>query len=412
MSIIKPFRGLRPIEKQAENIASPPYDVINSEEARQACRDNPYSFLRIVKPEVDLDADIDLYDPRVYQQGAENMAAFRQEGYLVQDDSPCFYVYKQKMGDHVQVGLVACASCADYERDIIKKHEKTREDKELDRTRHILALNANTGPVFLTFRHDDQVDALLTRAMERTPAYDFTSPDGVQHTFFVVPDREWIAAIRRRFQDINPLYVADGHHRSASATRVMREKKAENPGHRGNEEYNFFLTVIFPDNQMNIMAYNRVVRDLAGLQPDAFLKRLEDAFTVTPSTDKEPVEKHSYCMYIGGRWYTLKAKPGSFDAQDPVDRLDASILQNNLLAPVLDIHNPRTDERIDFVGGIRGVKELERLVDSGNFTVAFSLYPTSVKELIEVADAGRLMPPKSTWFEPKLRSGMIVHLLD
>ena len=419
MADVRPFRGVRPLEKLVEKIASPPYDVINSVEARRMVSGNEYSFLHITKPEVDLPVDTDLYDDVVYETASENLRRFMEKGWLKKDASPCYYIYRQQMGEHVQTGLVTAASVDDYEKDIIKKHEFTRQDKEDDRTRHVYALNANTGPVFLTYTAKESLDSFVSRyTREHTPVYDFTSSDmaQVRHTFWVVSDEGSINKIRQEFKEIPVLYVADGHHRSAAATRVRMMKKEENDGHSGEEEYNYFLSVIFPHNQMNIMDYNRVVKDLNGLSPESFFQALEKDFIVAKNSKRgeeaRPCSAHSFSMYISGQWYSLTAREGSFRADDPIESLDVSILQNNFLSPVLGIGDPRKDKRIDFVGGIRGMKELETLVDSGEYTVAFALYPTSIIQLMSVADAGKVMPPKSTWFEPKLRSGLCLHLLD
>ena len=419
MADVRPFRGVRPLEKLVEKIASPPYDVINSVEARRMVSGNEYSFLHITKPEVDLPVDTDLYDDAVYEKAAENLQRFMDKGWLKKDASPCYYIYRQEMGGHVQTGLVTAASVDDYENDIIKKHEFTRQDKEDDRTRHVYTLNANTGPVFLTYTARKSLDSFVSRyAEEHAPVYDFTSADlaEVRHTFWVVNEEASIAKIRDEFRQIPVLYVADGHHRSAAATRVRAMKRDENTAHSGEEEYNYFLSVIFPHDQMNIMDYNRVVKDLNGLSSEAFFQALEASFVVEKSTEKgekaKPCCTHRFSMYFAGQWYSLTAREGSFRSDDPIASLDVSILQQNFLAPVLGIGDPRKDKRIDFVGGIRGMKELETLVDSGEYTVAFALYPTSIIELMSVADAGKVMPPKSTWFEPKLRSGLCLHLLD
>lgn len=419
MADVKPFRGVRPLEKLVEKIASPPYDVINSVEARRMVQGNEYSFLHITKPEVDLPVDTDLYDDAVYEKAAENLKRFMEKGWLKQDGSPCYYIYRQQMGDHVQTGLVTAASVDDYEKDIIKKHEFTRQDKEDDRTRHVYTLNANTGPVFLTYAARESLDSFVSRyARENKPVYDFISRDlaEVHHTFWVVDDRESIETIRREFSQIPVLYVADGHHRSAAATRVREMKRKENKAHSGQEEYNYFLSVIFPHDQMNIMDYNRVVKDLNGLSAEEFLNALEESFTVEKSSKRgdeaRPTGIHRFSVYLKGEWYSLTAREGTFNAEDPIGSLDVAILQNNFLSPVLGIGDPRKDKRIDFVGGIRGMKELESLVDSGEYAVAFALFPTSIIQLMSVADAGKVMPPKSTWFEPKLRSGLCLHLLD
>ncbi len=412
MATVKPFKGLRPQKELVEKVASPPYDVLSSEEARELAKDNPYSFLHIVKPEIDLPRDIDIYDERVYKKGAENLKKFIEEKILLQDESDFFYIYRQKMGDIVQTGLVCCASVDDYDNDVIKKHEQTRADKEEDRTKHVYTLNANTGPVFLTYRASKNIDSLIEEGKEENPEYHFTSEDGVEHTFWVVKNRELIGEIVEKFKNISTLYVADGHHRSASASRVRKLKMAENKNHTGKEEYNYFLVVIFPHNQLHIMDYNRVVKDLNGLSKEEFLEKIKEKFTLKESEVKKPDKKHKFGMYLDGKWYMLEAREGTFDESDPVKSLDVSILQENLLYPILGIENPRKDKRINFVGGIRGTEELEKLVNSREYKVAFSMYPTSIEELMKIADEGKFMPPKSTWFEPKLRSGLVVHLLD
>jgi len=412
MARIEPFRGLRPRPDLAAKVASPPYDVLNSAEARAMADGNPHSFLHVVKPEIDLPVGTDLYADEVYAKARENLRRMREDNVLIQDDEPCFYLYRQLWKGHEQVGLVAGASARDYLDDVIRKHELTREQKETDRMRHIQTLNANTGPVFLTFKQRADVDALFARGLQTEPVYDFTTADGVRHVFYVIRDPEWIRQVQTAFRSMETLYVADGHHRSAAATRVKVARESANPDHSGDEEYNFFLAVIFPHNQMKILPYNRVVRDLNGLSVPAFLERVEKAFEISEQGDPDPRQVHEFSMYLNGNWYRLTARPESFDSADPVASLDVSILQTRLLAPVLGIENPRTDERIDFVGGIRGTGELMKLVDGGEFAVAFSLYPTTIEQLFRVADAGLIMPPKSTWFEPKLRSGMVIHLLD
>ena len=409
---IKPFRGVRPTRELAEKVASFPYDVLNSEEARKLASDNPYSFLRVVKPEITLDPSIDLYDDRVYQAARENLDKLIQEGILVQDGENHLYVYRQKMGNHVQTGLVGCASADDYMADRIKKHELTRADKEKDRTRHVYTTNANAGPVFLTYKAVHEIDALIEKVTEDEPEYNFVSDDGIGHIFWVIRDKGIIKELESLFADMDAVYVADGHHRSASGAKVRDWRKKDNPNHTGEEEYNFFLAVYFPHNQLAIMPYNRVVKDLNGLTKEQFLAKVSEKFNVEKNEEKEPGYPTNVCMYIDGGWYTLTAKEGTYPKDDPVHSLDVSILQENLLTPVLGIGDPRTDKRIDFIGGIRGTKELERLVDNGKFAVAFSMYATSIEQLIAIADAGKTMPPKSTWFEPKLRSGLIVHMLD
>jgi uncharacterized protein (DUF1015 family) len=415
MSVIKPFKGLRPPKRLAEKLAAPPYDVLNREEAKTMAAGNPHSFLHINKPEIDIDDSIDAFDQCVYQRGAENLRSFREQGFLCQDARENFYVYQQIMGDHQQVGLVAAASVEEYEKDLIKKHEFTRPDKEDDRVNHMATLNAQVGPVFLTYQANNDIDAIIAEIVKAEPEYNFTSRDGIRHILWVVDDQDKIATIKTAFARIPCLYVADGHHRSAAAMRVKQQKQAANPNHTGEESYNFFLAVIFPHNQMKILDYNRVVKDLNGHSEREFLERIAETFDVTTLSDKDsakPQLPHHFGMCLNGQWFGLQAKPNTWDDDDPVQRLDVSILQNNLLAPILGIANPRTDKRIDFVGGIRGMAELEKRGKSGQWLVAFALFPTSIENLMAIADAGEVMPPKSTWFEPKLRSGLVVHCLD
>jgi uncharacterized protein (DUF1015 family) len=414
MSIIKPFKGIRPKKEFAQQLASPPYDVLNSKEARAMAEGNPYSFLHVNKPEIDLPEGTDLYDESVYRKGAENFKKLQEEGILIRDQKENLYIYRQIMDSHSQYGLVAAASVDEYDRNIIKKHELTRTDKENDRVKHILSLGAQVGPVFLTYKAQASIDAVIEDITKSEPEYDFTSDDGIQHTFWIVSDDEIIKSLREKFAAIDYLYVADGHHRSAAASRVQKELMKKNSSHSGDEEYNYFLTVIFPHNQMNILDYNRVVKDLNGLSEKEFMDTLSQKFSVSElkGDDPKPQKAHDFSMYLDKKWYTLRAKEAIIDESDPVGRLDVSILQENLLAPVLGIGDPRTDKRIDFVGGIRGMKELEQRVDSGEMKIAFALYPTSIEELMAIADAGLIMPPKSTWFEPKLRSGLISHSLS
>ena len=415
MAVVRPFRGLRPRPEIASKVASPPYDVINSEEARKIAEGNDYSFLHINKPEIDLPAGTDLYDKKVYAKGAENLKNFINEKILIQDDTAAFYLYQQIMRDHKQIGLVSCVSAEEYRQNKIKKHELTRVDKEDDRLNHILSLHAHTGPVFLTYRAKKSIDKLVETIIKEKPVYDFQTDDKIQHTFWVVSDKKNIQTISEEFSKIDLLYVADGHHRSAAGTRAAEELSKKNPNHTGKEEYNFFLAVLFPDDQMYIMDYNRVVKDLNGLNQQEFLEALRPKFLVREFARSEgynPKVKHDFGMYLNGMWYRLSAIPGTWDTSHPTKRLDVSILYENLLNPILGVGDPRTDKRIDFVGGIRGIEGLEARVDKGEMAVAFSLFPTSIDDLLATADADEIMPPKSTWFEPKLRSGLITHLLD
>jgi len=412
MAHIEPFRGVRPRKGIAHLVAAPPYDVLTSEEARALAEGNPYSFLHIGKPEIDLPPGTDLYSDEVYAKGKENFQRFLREGTITPDRTRNFYIYKQVWGEHVQVGLVAGASCQDYLDDVIKKHELTRVDKENDRMRHIETLGSQTGPVFLTYRRRDAIDALVAEGMGRAPEVDITTYDGVRHVFFVVDEEGLVRRIREAFAALDHLYVADGHHRSAAATRIKVKRDKERPDRTGREEDNFFLAVIFPHSQMKILPYNRIVRDLAGLDVAAFLAKVGEKFVVRPDGPKAPPRSREFAMFLGSRWYGLEAKPGTFDPADPIGSLDVSILQENLLAPLLGIADPRTDKRIDFVGGIRGTGELEKKVLSGGFRVAFSFFPTTIEQLFSVADSGKVMPPKSTWFEPKLKDGLVVHMID
>mgnify|MGYP001403004668 CR=1 FL=1 len=411
MANVRPFRAYRPPRAFAERVACPPYDVLNTEEAREMARGNELSFLHVNKPEIDFPPDHDPYAPDVYERGRENLARLISEGVLVRDASPCFYIYRQKMGDHVQTGLVAGASVAEYEDDRIKKHEFTRPDKEDDRTRHIDVLNANDEPVFLTYYARPGIDALISRIQKREPAYDFISADGIGHTLWVVDDPKEVATLEGLFAEVPILYVADGHHRSAAATRVSRARRQADPSAPAGAAHDFFLSVIFPHDQMMIMGYNRLVKDLAEMGVEDFLARVQQKFELHPATHGEPNRGRSYGMYIGGKWLRMVPRPGTVPEDDPVNSLDAAILQNNLLSPILGIEDPRRDKRIDFVGGIRGTAELEKRVENGKAAVAFALYPVSIEQLIRVADAGQVMPPKSTWFEPKLRSGLFVRPL-
>ena len=417
MKLIKPFRGLRPSRVLAAEVASHPYDVLNRSEAYELAKDKPHSFLHINKPEVDIDEAVDVHDPSVYDKGRENLDRFIEEGTLQRDDEEMFYVYKQVMGTHEQIGLVAVASIDAYETNHIKKHEFTRPDKEDDRVYHMDALNAQVGPVFLTYKADGDVDRLMAQVVETTPEYDFEAEDGTQHTFWVVEDVALSANIEAAFADISTLYVADGHHRSAAAARVRHLHQERNPDHSGDESYNFFLVVLFPDDQVQILDYNRVVQDLQGASATDFQASLEANFHVEPSDleNAKPGKAGEFGFYTDGQWYKLRANANllaGIDNQDPVKRLDVSILQDSIFTLLLGIEDQRTDKRVDFVGGIRGLQELQKRVDSGQWQAAFALYPTSIESLMAIADADEVMPPKSTWFEPKLKSGLIVHMLD
>jgi len=412
---IKPFKGLRPTPEYASSVASPPYDVLSSDEAREMARTNPHSFLHVVKPEIDLAPGIDPYSDAVYNKAAENLLRLRKDNVLRQDDTDCYYLYQLQMGEHVQTGLVAVASVDDYLENRIKKHEFTRIEKEKDRTKHIFASRAQAGPVFLIHRSDAELTSVFGEIQRTEPAVDFTADDGIRHSLWVVSSPETIERITAAFARFGAIYVADGHHRSAAGSHVAKIMREKNPDYSGDEEFNYFLTVIFPDDQLQIMAYNRVVKDLRGMSDEQFLDQIRKRFTVTEVSSKAEVRlsrNYDYGMYMNGKWYILTADAGSIDKSDPVESLDIQVFTRTVLQPLLGIEDPRTDPRIDFVGGIRGLSELEKLVDSGEWKVAFALHPTTVRQLLAVADADRVMPPKSTWFEPKLRSGMVVHLLD
>ncbi|MCW8841136.1 MAG: DUF1015 domain-containing protein, partial [Gammaproteobacteria bacterium] len=398
---------------RAADVAAPPYDVLNSSEARERAKGRPWSFLHISKPEIDLPEGTDPYDASVYAKGKENFDKMLAEGVLVQDDQPCYYLYRLIMGEHQQIGLVAAASVPDYDSNRIRKHEFTRPDKEDDRVRQVDTLNAQTGPVFLTYKHDATIDALVERITATAPEVDITADDGVQHAIWPVCDEADIATITDTFDAMPAIYIADGHHRSAAASRVAAMRKAANPNHTGEEPYNYFLSVVFPDNQMMILDYNRVVTDLNGLDEAAFMAKVKENFSVSEAdAPVKPAANCEFGMYLGGKWYKLTVNDDRVPADDPVDQLDVSLLANNLIDPILGISDPRRDKRIDFVGGIRGLKELERRVDSGEMAVAFSLFPTRMDQLMSVADANEVMPPKSTWFEPKLADGLVSHMLD
>ena len=408
MATVKPFKGIRPV-KDFEKIACPPYDVINSEEARAMAQGNELSFLHIDKPEIDLAEGTDPYSPAVYEKAKENFDKFLSQGILKQDAKPCFYLYAQTMADRTQYGLVGAVSTLEYDRGIIRKHELTRKEKELDRSKHVNILNATTGPVFLTYPDQQELDEVVAGVTTQIPVCSFMSDDGIRHTFWVIDDDSDIKKITVAFKKIPVLYIADGHHRSAAAGNVAAMRRKKHPKAGEDASFNNFLAVIFPSSQLFIMDYNRLVKDLNGRTPEEFIQVLKKDFFVQATGLSTPPKRHMFGMYFGGQWYTLTAKKGSFDDQDPVAALDVSILQENLLGPVLGIGDPRTDKRIDFVGGIRGIGELKKRVDSGKWKMAFSMYPTSMEELMKVADAHKIMPPKSTWFEPKLRSGIFMH---
>ncbi|MGB5651890.1 MAG: DUF1015 family protein [Sedimenticolaceae bacterium] len=414
MSLIKPLRGLRPVDGRSADVVAPPYDVVDRAEAKALAKQRPWSFLHISRPEIDLPDSTDPYDPAVYAKGRENLDRMIAEGVLVRDESPCYYAYRLTMGVHVQTGIVAAASVEAYDQGRIKKHEFTRPVKEDDRVRQIDTLNAQTGPVFLVYRADPVVDGLLREVSAGPADVDVTAErDGVRHEIWKIAGKDEIVTLTAAFDAMPAIYVADGHHRSAAGSRVGNARRQANPAHTGEESYNYFLSVIFPHDQMQILDYNRVVRDLNGYGVVDFLTKVGAAFDVEARGEAfKPTRSGEFGMYLAGQWYRLAIKNGRIPADDPVARLDVSLLQDNLIEPVLDISDPRRDDRIDFVGGIRGMEGLQKRVDSGDWAVAFALYPTGMHALMDVADAGEVMPPKSTWFEPKLADGLISHVLD
>ncbi len=413
MATVKPFRGIRPPRNLVEQVASRPYDVLNSDEARAEAAGNPKSLYHIIKPEIDFPAGTDEHDERVYDRAVENFQAFRQNGWLVQDDADHYYIYAQTMDGRTQYGIVVAANVHDYVNGVIKKHELTRRDKEDDRMRHVRINNANIEPVFFAFPDNEILETIIRKVTSTEAEYDFTAPDGFGHHFWVVDDPADIAAITEAFAAMPSLYIADGHHRSAAAARVGLEKAQTDPNHTGDEEYNYFLAVAFPASHLRIIDYNRVVRDLNGLTPEQFIKALEKDFIVVPKGAETytPAGLHNFSLYLDGQWYSLTAREGRYDDADPIGVLDVTISSDLILRDILGIHDLRSDKRIDFVGGIRGLGELKRRVDSGEMAMALALYPVSMKQLMDIADTGNIMPPKTTWFEPKLRSGLVIHEL-
>mgnify|MGYP003536846926 FL=1 len=421
MSVIKPFKGYRPPVDIVEKLASRPYDVLNSEEARQECEGNPYSLLHVTKAEIDLAPGTKDSDLTTYIKVVENFNAFKDYGWLVQDKEEKLYIYAQSMNPtdanaHWQYGIVACAWSEDYVNQVIKKHELTRKDKEEDRMKHVRITNANVEPVFFAYPAIDEIDAIVSNITKEAPIYDFIAKeDNFGHRFWVIDDKATIDRLVELFAtEVPSMYIADGHHRSAAAALVGQEKKENNPSHKGTEEYNFFMTVIFPDNQLNIIDYNRVVKDLNGLSKEEFLNALTESFDVEDMGTEiyKPAKLHEFSTYLDGHWYKLNAKPGTFNDADPIGVLDVTILSNLVLDKILGIKDLRTDKRIDFVGGIRGLGELKHRVDNGEMKVAFALHPVTMKQIIDIADSGNIMPPKTTWFEPKLRSGLVIHTLE
>ena len=414
MSKIKPFKGLRPPRELVEEVASRPYDVLNSEEARAEAAGNEKSLYHIIKPEINFAPGTDEHDPKVYEKAVEQFNLFQEKGWLVQDKSEKYYVYAQTMNGRTQYGLVVCANVDDYLNGVIKKHELTRRDKEEDRMKHVRINNANIEPVFFAYPDNAELDAIVAETVKGEPEYDFTAPDGFGHHFWLINDPATIQRITELFAAIPYLYIADGHHRTAAAALVGAEKARQNPHHRGDEEYNYFLAVCFPASQLHIIDYNRVVKDLNGLSDEEFLARLAENFTVEKKGPEiyHPCALHNFSLYLSGEWYSLTAKAGTYNDNDPIGVLDVTISSDLILRDILGINDLRSDKRIDFVGGIRGLEELKRRVDSGEMKVALALYPVSMKQLMDIADSGNIMPPKTTWFEPKLRSGLVIHKLS
>ena len=414
MAKVKPFKGIRPPREMVTEVASRPYDVLNSDEARQEAEGNPKSLYHIIKPEINFEPGTDEHDPKVYDSAVENFNAFQQNGWLVQDENEHYYIYAQTMDGRTQYGIVVAANVDDYMRERIKKHELTRRDKEEDRMKHVRINNANVEPVFFAFPDNEVLENIIKSVTTKEPEYDFVAPDGFGHHFWVIDDAEMIDAITKEFANIPYLYIADGHHRTAAAALVGNEKAQQNPNHTGAEEYNYFLAVCFPASHLKIIDYNRVVKDLNGLSAEEFLALLEKDFTVEKKGVEEyrPVALHNFSLYLGGEWYSLTAKEGRYNDADPIGVLDVTISSDLILRDILGITDLRSDKRIDFVGGIRGLGELKRRVDNGEMAMALALYPVSMNQLMNIADTGNIMPPKTTWFEPKLRSGLVIHKLD
>ena len=414
MAKVKPFKGVRPPKALVEEVASRPYDVLNSEEARAEAQGNPKSLYHIIKPEIDFEPGTDEHDPRVYDKAVENFNKFQENGWLVQDDKECYYLYAQTMDGRTQYGFVIGAWVPDYMEGRIKKHELTRRDKEEDRMKHVRCNNANIEPVFFAFPDNEALQEIIDTVSAKEPEYDFVAPDSFGHTLWVIDDPDMIQRITEEFAKIPNMYIADGHHRSAAAALVGAEKAKNNPAHRGDEEYNFFMAVAFPASHLRIIDYNRVVKDLNGMTPAEFLKKLEKNFIVEDKGTEvyHPSGLHNFALYLDGRWYSLTAKEGTYNDNDPIGVLDVTVSSDLILRDLLGITDLRSDKRIDFVGGIRGLEELKRRVDSGEMAMALALYPVTMKQLMDIADSGNIMPPKTTWFEPKLRSGLIIHKLD
>jgi uncharacterized protein (DUF1015 family) len=415
MTVIKAFRGYRPEERFAKYIACRPYDVLSSSEAYEEAKGNLYSFYHVIKAEIDLSPETNHYAPVVYETARLNLQKFIDNKIFIQDENPCFYIYAQTMWGRTQYGLVACASVADYLSNIIRKHELTRVEKEEDRKTHIRVTNFNAEPVFFAYPDHQEIDRLINKYVEEKPVYDFQAIDGIHHQFWIISDQHTIKRIENIFsKEIPNTYIADGHHRTAAAAHVGEERKMNNPNHKGNEEYNYFLAVHFPASQLSIFDYNRVVKDLNGNTPELFMQKVEKSFVIIPKGKHayKPSRPHEFSIYIGGKWYALEAKTGTYNDNDPIGCLDVTLLSNQILDKILGIKDLRNSNRIDFVGGIRGLEELKRRVDSGEMTAAFALYPVTMDQLIRIADTGNIMPPKTTWFEPKLRSGLVLHCLE
>ncbi len=415
MAIFKAFNAIRPVADMASEIAALPYDVMNSEEAKEMVKGKPYSFLHVDKAEIDFDPiPENIYTESIYLKAKENLEKLVKDGVAKQDETPCIYIYRQIMNGRSQTGLVGCTAIDDYINNIIKKHELTRADKEADRINHVDYCDANTGPIFLTYKKNDSISATVNAWKEsHEPVYDFVTEDGIANTVWVIDDAETIALITEKFAGVDYLYIADGHHRAASAVKVGLKRREQFPDYTGNEEFNFFLAVLFPEDELEIMDYNRVIKDLNGYSKDEFMAKMSEKFDIEEAGKDayKPEAKHTFGMLLDGMWYKVTAKEGTFDNTDPVERLDVSILQNNAISPIFGIDDPRTDKRIDFIGGIRGLSELERRVNT-DMKIAFSMYPTTLEDLMDIADAGQIMPPKSTWFEPKLLSGLFIHKLS
>lgn len=412
MAIIKPFKAYRPVKELASKIAALPYDVMDSEEAREMVKDNEYSFLHVDRGEINLPEDIDMYAPIVYETSRDKLNKMINDGLYIQEDKPCFYIYRQIMNGRGQTGLVSCASIDDYMNDIIKKHEKTRSDKELDRINHVDYCDAHTGPIFLTYRDNVEISEIINEWTNNEPLYDFVSEDGNGHVIWIIDAEETINTLSNLFGSVQYLYIADGHHRTASAAAVGIKRRKENPNYTGGEGFNYFLTIAYPDSELEVLDYNRSVKDLNGLSKEEYLRKVEESFIITKSSEPvKPNEKHTFGMYLDKEWFLLQVRDGIYDENDPTDRLDVSILQNNILSPILGIDDPTKSKKISFIGGIRGLKELERRANK-DMKVSFSMYPTTIDDIMSIADAGLIMPPKSTWFEPKPRSGIFIHKIS